>query len=86
MAGPNPQLPSYTLACGRYNGFSPSMSRELMSLPMVYPMIAPLDVTARVSSGSGTFHRASRRMRTVWPDPRTRCGLALKNNSGRAAP
>ncbi|AHG89668.1 protein kinase [Gemmatirosa kalamazoonensis] len=35
IAGPSAHEPSYTFACGRYSGFSPSMSRELTSLPAV---------------------------------------------------
>ena len=43
---------SYTLACGRYSGFSPSMSRELMSLPIVYPSTRPAGLTSRASSAA----------------------------------
>lgn len=34
---------------------------------------------ARVSSGSGTFHLPSARMRTGVPGAATRCGVALKD-------
>jgi hypothetical protein len=33
--GPRAQLPAYSLAWGRYRGFSPSMEREETSLPTV---------------------------------------------------
>ena len=33
--GPSAALLSYTFACGRYKGFSPSISLELKSLPIV---------------------------------------------------
>src|SRR5215216_3314293 len=33
--GPSPQLPRYSLAWGRYRGFSPSMDRDDTSSPMV---------------------------------------------------
>jgi hypothetical protein len=35
ISGPSYAQPSYVLACGKYSGFSPSMSRLLMSLPIV---------------------------------------------------
>ena len=41
------------------------MSRELMSLPIVKPTSAPDELMTSVSSGSGTFHRASRRIPTA---------------------
>ena len=40
------------------------MSRELMSLQIVQPTIVPDALTATASSGSGTFHFESLRMRT----------------------
>ena len=45
------------------------MSRELMSLQMVQPMILPDELTTTASSGSGTFHFESLRMRTSWRGP-----------------
>ncbi len=53
---------------------------------MVYPVIAPVELTSNVSSGSGTDHVASLRIRTVPPGPITRLPLALKKSSGRSAP
>ncbi|MND09871.1 hypothetical protein D3C83_335270 [compost metagenome] len=61
------------------------MSRELMSLQMEKPMMRPFALIARASSGSGTFHFPSRRIRTGAPGPATRRGVALKKSSGRAA-
>src|SRR5438445_608913 len=43
------------------------MSRELMSLPIVYPTIFNSGDRTRASSGSGTFQRESRRTWTVPP-------------------
>src|SRR5882762_1400444 len=83
--GPRPALFSYTFACGRYNGFSPSILLELISLPMVYAWILPCAFMYNVSSGSGTFHAESLRICTCWLCPETRCGNALKNNSGLSA-
>ena len=40
---------------------------------------------ANVTSGSGTIQRESRRSFIVSPGPETRCGVALKNSSGRWA-
>ncbi len=61
------------------------MSRELMSLQIVQPMTRPAALTTTASSGSGTFHFESLRMRTFWRGPETRCGVALKKSSGRSA-
>ena len=43
------------------------MSRELMSLPIVQPTSRPREFVTSASSGSGTFHFASRRMPTSPP-------------------
>ena len=61
------------------------MSRELMSLPIVYPVIFPFADITSVSSGSGTFHFESLRIRTFAPVPTARYPGDLKNNSGRSA-
>jgi hypothetical protein len=45
----------------------------------------PPRLITSASSGSGTLHRASRRMHTGSPGPRTRQAAALKNSSGRSA-
>ena len=82
---PNRTAPSYIFACGRYSGFSPSISRELISFPIVYPTISPAAFTTSVNSGSGTVHLASSRIRTVPLGPTTRHPAAFINNSGRAA-
>ncbi len=42
------------------------------------------ELRTSVSSGSGTFHFESHRRRRAWFGPRTRCGVAFMNNSGRA--
>ena len=69
MQGPKPAAASYTFACGRYNGFSPSISRELISLPMLYPTNSPCELMKRVNSGSGTFHLESFLIFTFPPGP-----------------
>ena len=46
--GPIEQLLSYTLAWGRYSGFSPSMDRLLISLPIVYPIMSPFQVIGAI--------------------------------------
>ncbi len=61
------------------------MSRDDMSLPMVKPSIVPAELIQSASSGSGTFHFESRRMRTGLPGPATREAVALKKSSGRGA-
>jgi len=61
------------------------MSRELMSLQIVQPMMRPEELTTTASSGSGTFHFESLRMRTFCPGPDTRWGVDLKKISGRSA-
>ena len=61
------------------------MSRELMSLPIVQPTSRPREFVTSASSGSGTFHFASRRMPTsppvatnYAPPPTTVCGAIGK--------
>jgi len=61
------------------------MSRELMSLPMVKPMMFPEELMTSASSGSGTFHRASVRIPTGSPGDTTLSGSDLKKISGRGA-
>ena len=61
--GPRAQHASYTLACGKYRGFSPSMSRALTSLPTVMPLSSSAGLKTRASSGSGTHQIESRRTR-----------------------
>ena len=85
MPGPTAHEPVNTFAWGRYKGFSPSMSRDDMSFPAVYPTISRLRLTTRVSSGSGTLHVASARTRTIIPCPTARRPVDLKNSSGRSA-
>src|SRR5260370_37043742 len=85
IQGPSAQLPSSAFACGKYRGFSPSMSRELISFQMVYPVIVPAGLISRVSSGSGTDHLESDRIRTALRGPTTRRPVALKKSSGLLA-
>jgi hypothetical protein len=61
------------------------MSRELMSFPIVYPVIFPVGLHRSASSGSGTDHFASERIATLPPCPTTRLAVALKKSSGRSA-
>ena len=65
--------------------FSPSMSRELMLLPMVNPAILADELITSANSGSGTFHVASLRMPTASPGETTFSGTDLKKISGRVA-
>src|SRR5215831_4322952 len=83
--GPSAQLLSYTFACGKYKGFSPSILRELISLPIVHACISPFELMNSVNSGSGTSQEESLRMYTSCLCAATRCESALKNNSGRSA-
>lgn len=61
------------------------MSRELMSLPAVQPTSPPRELNTSTSSGSGTFHLASRRIPTLPPGPEAFGPSDLKNSSGRGA-
>src|SRR5438105_13391862 len=85
MPGPTANEPAYTFACGKYRGLSPSMLRELTSLPITYPTISALEFITIASSGYGTSHVESLRTQIDASGSATLRGVALKNSSGRSA-
>ena len=70
-----------TFACGRYSGFSPSMSRQLISLPTVYPSISRcIDDQPKLRLWNLPIE--SLLMHTCSLGPLIRAAVDLKNISG----
>lgn len=80
MAGPIEQELRHIFACGRYSGFSPSISRQLMSLPTIYPTMLPSAASTNPSSGSGICQLESLRSVTASSGPIVRAAVDLKRS------